>query len=369
MRRSFRHRAAVALALGALFAWLGCARGGGHFERPPVTVSALQARAEVWTPTLDAVGSLRAVEGVRVAAEVPGRVAKIAFASGQTVAKDDLLVQLDDSADRAHLDGLVAEEKLAQLHLQRTRKLYAARSVSKSNLDEAQANYDRARAQVDEQRALIAKKAIRAPFAGRIGIRLIDLGQYLSAGQEVVTLQSLNPIYVDFDLPEQDLPRIRVGQPVIVGTDAFPKSRISGEITAVAPEVTRSTRSFGVRAQLPNPEGRLLPGMFANVSVVLPERHSVVTLPQTAIDYSPYGNSVYLVHEEKTKSGETVKVVRRVFVETGAKRGDQVAIEKGVSVGDVVVTAGQLKLENGARVRIDNRVTPSDEAAPNPPER
>jgi membrane fusion protein (multidrug efflux system) len=336
---------------------------------PVQTVSAVVASVQDWQPHIDAVGSLRAVNGADLALEVPGVVASIGFKSGDDVAVGAQLMALNAEDDVAKLHSLEATASLAQITYQRDQRQFKAQAVSQATIDADAANLKNAEAQVAEQRAVVDKKALRAPFAGHLGIRQVDLGQYLAAGTTIVTLQALDPLYVDFFLPQQSIDRIKPGQAVIAHVDTFPGVDFSGEIAAVNPKVDSGSRNVQVRALLKNPERKLLPGMYATVSINTGAIEHYVTLPQTAIAYNPYGDTVYLVAEAgKGADGKPALVVRQTFVTVGPTRGDQVAILKGVDAGANVVSAGQNKLRNGAPVAINNSVQPTDDPHPTPQE-
>lgn len=362
----------LAVVFGGIFGWRAyvgqrIAQSMAASRPPPITVSATHAQAQTWHPTYDAVGTLEAVHGVSVASEVPGLVVKIDFSSGDSVKQGQRLVQLNDAPDRARLKGLQAQAEYARAQFQRDQDLLAKRGVSRSQYDQDRSALDNALAAVQTQQALIDQKSITAPFDGRLGLRLVDLGQYIPAGTPVATLQALNPIHVNFTLPQQDLEKLHVGLPVELSTDAYPGKTFHGQVTAISPLVEVTTRNLAIQATLDNPQGLLLPGMFAQVSVVLPEQQNVITLPNAAITYNPYGDTVYVIEKGQGSGDETELTVRSVVVVPGATRGDQVAITQGLEAGDWVVTAGQMKLRNGASVTIDNSITPSDSPSPNPP--
>lgn len=342
-------------ALGGLAAWKyrETQTTAERMAQPaaPATVATAEVRSESWQPTLDSVGSLVAVNDAFVTNEAPGKVAAILFESGETVAEGQVLVQLDDEADRAELAGLTAELRLAQVQYERAERLLADRTLSRSDYDEAKARLEHAQANVAAKRALIDKKKIRAPFAGQLGIRQVDLGEYLAPGSRIAPLQSLDPIFVDYALPERHLAMLAVGQQVDIGVQAYPGERFDGHITAINPGVDPGTRSVRLRATLANPDRRLRPGMFAEVRTLLPRRNDVLTLPQHAITFAPYGDSVFVVLEQGTEL-----VVERRPVRTGAVRAGRVEIVAGLQAGDRVVATGQNKLRNGQRVRIDNSV-------------
>ena len=365
---------ALAVVLGGIFGWRlwqiqQMQQQMAGRKPPPVTVTTTQARAATWRPELTAVGDLRAAQGVAVSSEVSGRVTDIPFRSGQEVAAGELLVALNSETEEAELDRLRARRDLAETQLRRQRELIRKNQTSQAAVDEAEAELKTLRAEIEKERTLIAKRRIRAPFAGVAGIRQVDVGQYVSPGQALVTLQDLDPLYVDFTLPQQELDRIAAGMAVTVTVDTFPERTFRGEISALESRVAQGTRSFAVRATLPNEERRLRPGMFARVAVQLPVRREVVTLPQTAVTTNPYGESVFLVREKEGPEGEPMRTVTRKFIQTGDRRGDQVAITEGVAAGDTVVTTGQLKLREGAAIRVNNEVRPADQAAPTPENR
>ncbi len=331
----------------------------------PETVSATTVARSQWSPTLKAVGSLRAVRGTDIAPQLAGIVADVPFKSGEDVKAGDVLLQLVDDDDVANLNALKASAELARLTYERNKELVRTHAVSQASLDNAIATYRSALAQVAAQQALVEKKRITAPFAGRVGIRLVDVGQYLSPGTKVTTLQSLDPIYIDFSLPQQAVHLVKPGQKVTMTTDAFPGETFTGEISALDPKLDAQTRNVSVRAELSNPDRKLLPGMFGSVTIVTGGDQDVLTLPQTAITYNPYGQSIYIVKKgEAGADGKPTLVVEQSFVTTGETRGDQIEILKGIKEGDEVVTAGQIKLRNGSHVVIDNSVKLPNDAAP-----
>ncbi len=346
----------LGLVFGGIFGWkyhqAQQMAARASMPPPPATVSSVEVKTENWQPYLSAVGSLVATQGIFVTNEVPGQVSEIYFESGQNVKKGELLLQLDDSVDRADLDGFLAESRLAEVQFRRTAKLLKDKSVSRSEYDEAKAKLDNARAQVASNRALIEKKGIRAPFTGSLGIRQVDLGEYLAPGSKIVPLEALDPIYVDYALPERHFAKLHVEQNVIIQVQPYPDQVFEGRIEAINPGVDPGTRSVRIRATLSNSDARLRPGMFAEVRTVLPERQNLLTLPETAITYNPYGNSVYVI--EKAKGG---LVVQRRQVETGQVRDGRVEIITGLKGGEQVVNAGQVKLRNGQGVTIDNKIS------------
>jgi len=369
-KRMFIMLILVAVVFGGVFgfkAWTGYMTGKKMAARgmPPQTVSALQANYQEWQPKLHAVGSLRAVRGVNISPEVSGIVARIHFKQGQDVKKGDLLLELDASSDTARLQSLRAAAKLARITYRRDQAQFQVKAVSQQTVDTDDANLKQALANVAEQQALVDKKFIRAPFSGRLGIRQVDVGQYLDVGTEIVTLQTLNPVYLDFFLPQQALNAIRVGQKVIARINTWPA--FSGKIAVINPQVESATRNIKIRAILKNPMHKLLPGMYATVDVVSGPPRRYITLPQTAIVYNPYGNIVYLAGKKGTgKQGKPKLVAKAVFVTTGSTRGDQIAIIKGIKEGDTVITTGQIKLRNGSPILINNVIQPGFDANPQP---
>ncbi len=334
----------------------------------PIAVAAAPTSAQEWQAQLEAVGSLRAVNGADLSFEVAGLVDAIHFKSGDEIRAGTLLVELRADTDTAQLHALEATAELANVNYQRDLKQLKVQAVSQATVDTDQANLKNAQALVTQQKASIEKKMLRAPFAGRLGIRLVDLGQFINAGTPVVTLQALDPIYVDFYLPQQSISQLKVGQQVTAKVDAFPKDVFSGEIAAISPEVDAATRNVQIRATLKNPDHRLLPGMYATVDVASGAPQRYVTLPQTAITYNSYGNTVFLIEEKgRGPDGKPQLVARQSFINTGPTRGDQVAVLDGIKEGDTVVVAGQFKLRNGVPVVIDNSVKPTADASPNLP--
>jgi membrane fusion protein (multidrug efflux system) len=332
---------------------------------PPQTVSATTARFASWQPTIDSIGTLRAVKGADLSLEVSGVVDSISFNSGDDVAEGAVLLKLRSDDDAAKLVSLQASADLAELTYQRDLKQFKIQAVSQATLDTDAANLKNAKAQVAQQQAILDKKTLRAPFAGHLGIRAVDLGQYLGAGTTIVTLQALDPIYLDFFVPQQAIDRVRLGQSVAVRVDAFKDQTFAGEISAINPKIDTNTRNVQVRATLKNPDHKLLPGMYATVAISTGAPENYITLPQTAITYNPYGDTVYVVDTKSAEAGgKPQQVARQTFVTTGPTRGDQVAVLKGVNEGDTIVTAGQIKLHNGSPVLIDNSISPSADARP-----
>jgi membrane fusion protein (multidrug efflux system) len=360
---------AMALLLGGvlgykLFGRYMMSKSMAAQKPPPAAVSVAAARELTWQPALHAVGSFGAVQGIIVSVQLDGAVTQIAFESGATVKAGDLLVQQDISAEQAELASAEAGAALAQLSLNRAKELRTQGTNAQAELDAATAAFQQAQANVAAIKAAIDKKTIRAPFDGRLGIRQVSLGQFLRSGAAMVPLQLLDPIYINFALPQQNAAQVASAQPVRVTVDAYPGEVFAGTVNALNPNVDDATRNFQLQATLSNADGRLRPGMFGSVELQLPATEKVITVPLSAIVYNPYGDGVYIV-ENQGKDGNGL-IVRQQFVQTGATRGDQVAITKGVRAGDVVVTAGQLKLRNGASVVVNNKVTPSDSATPKP---
>lgn len=337
---------------------------GANMVMPPEVVTAAAVKADTWENLLSSTGSMVTVQGVTVSAEMAGKVVSINFESGARVEAGALLVQLDTTNEEAQLRSAEATVALANVNLDRSTDLLEKKAVSKSDFDLVNAQSKQASAQSDAIRAVIAKKTIRAPFAGRLGIRLVNLGQILKEGDAIATLQTLDPIYVNFSMTQQRLASIAVGSVVRISTDAAPGQAFSGKITAVNPDVDQFTRSVRVQATLLNPDEKLRPGMFANVDVVLPQKSEVLIIPITSILYAPYGDSVFVVDEKKDGKGE--KVLRQQFVRLGAARGDFVTIESGLKAGETVVTSGVFKLRPGMGVVVDNKLAPDAQLAPKP---
>jgi membrane fusion protein (multidrug efflux system) len=340
---------------------------GAQFVPPAETVTATSVRAESWESLLTAVGSLSAVQGVTVAAEMPGKVVQIAFAPGSVVRQGELLLKQDTTSEQAQLPGAEAAVTLARANLERARELLGQKIISPAEFDSAEANFKIAVAAAENIRATIGKKTLCAPFSGRLGIRLVNLGQILQEGDPVVSLQTLDPIYVDFLLPQQQLAEIRTGLPLRVTTDALPGQRIEGAVTTINPEVDAATRNIRLQATVANPGGTLRPGMFVNVAVVLSRREEVLVIPTTAVLYAPYSDSVFVVEASPAAAdGPPGQRLRQQFVRLGAKQGDFVAVTSGLKEGETIVTTGVFKLRNGQGVMVDNSLSPDFEHAPKP---
>lgn len=343
---------------------------GAAYTPPPATVTAAVVTRDSWQQSLAAVGSLSAVQGVTVAADQAGKVVKINFRAGSRVAAGDLLLVQDSSAEQAQLPGAEAELDLARTNLARSRQLLQERFISQSELDAAAAKERQAQSVVDNLRAVIAKKSIRAPFAGRLGIRLVNLGQMLREGDGIVSLQVLDPIFADFSLPQQQLAEVRRGFAVEVTSDALPGGVLKGKITAINPEVDPATRNIRLQATLDNPGEKLRPGMYVKVQVLLPQPQDVLAIPATAVLYAPYGDSVFVIektqNQKAEKQGQKGLVLRQKFVQLGDRRGDFVAVNSGLEAGVRVASTGVFKLRNGQAAVVDNSLQPEFKLAPRP---
>jgi membrane fusion protein (multidrug efflux system) len=334
---------------------------------PPESVSSAIVREEKWQSTLSAIGSIAAVQGVSVTAEIPGLVSEIPFESGAVVSKGDILARLDTSSEAAQLRALEAQVELARITLVRTRTLRSDNMVSQSDLDTAEATMKQSEANADNVRATIEKKTLRAPFSGKLGIRLINLGQYLDAGKPIVSLQALSPVYANFSIPQQELARLKVGMKVRVTTDTYPDRRFDGTLTAINPDLDASTRSIGLQATFDNPDQLLRPGMFVRAEVLLPEDQNVVVIPATSVLSAPFGDSVYVIESKPGKDGGKPELtVRQQFIRTGRARGDFLSVESGLKAGDRIVSSGIFKLRNGMPVVENNDLTPKSNLAPQP---
>jgi membrane fusion protein, multidrug efflux system len=319
------------------------------FVMPPETVTSREAEEMIWENVVTAVGTLRASQGVMVSAEVSGTVSAIHFDSGESVETGDLLFELDTSTERAQLESAKATHELAEVNLKRAQELRESRSIAQSELDTADARAKETKAAMEQVRATLEKKVIRAPFAGRLGIRQVDVGEYLNPGAVVVSLQSINPVYVDFSLPQQQVTKVKNGYVFRLEVDTYPDRSFEGVVEAIDPDLDLSNRMFRVRGVLVNEDGALRPGMFANVGIVQPEAYTVVAVPGTAVYYQAYGNTIFVV-----KPGESGNIVEQRFVKLGRTKGDFVSVLNSLEVGEEVVTAGAFKLFNGRSVVIDN---------------
>ncbi|MGH9312301.1 MAG: efflux RND transporter periplasmic adaptor subunit [Vicinamibacterales bacterium] len=342
------------------------AMAGQAFQPPPEAVTTIVAGRETWPATLSAIGTMAAVQGVTVSADLPGIVGRIAFDSGRAVREGDVLVQLDTRQEQAQLAALESERDLARLNFERMQGLVTEGAISRAEYDRAAAEQKQTEARVGEIRATIARKTIRAPFSGILGIRQVNLGQYLSGGDAVVPLQALHPIYVNFDVPQQQAGQVRVGRQVRLTTGALADVEFTGRVTAINSIVDEATRNVQIQATLANPHGTLRPGMFVQTEVMLGANRSVVTLPASAISYAPFGDSVFIVTDLKDPNGQSYRGVRQQFVKVEGSRGDQVAVISGLNPGDEVVTSGVFKLRNGAAVLVNNKVRPANSPKPKP---
>jgi membrane fusion protein (multidrug efflux system) len=336
---------------------------------PPEAVSSYTVREEQWQDGLTAIGSVVAVQGVTLTPDIPGVVREIAFESGARVAAGDLLVRLDTSSEEAQLRAIEAQAELAALNLTRITSLRKDNMIAQTELDAAEANLKGARANADAIRAVIAKKTIRAPFAGELGIRQVNLGEYLDGGKPIVSLQALEPVYVNFSLPQQQLAQLKAGMTVVVTADTLPNDRREGRLTAIDPDLDPVTRSVGVQATFANPDRRLRPGMFVRVEVLLPDKQTVLAIPATALLSAPYGDSVYLIESRPGRDGTPGLVVRQQFVRTSRARGDFLAVESGVKAGERIVSSGVFKLRNNLPVVENNELVPKASEAPTPLDR
>jgi len=336
------------------------------FQPPPEAVTTVTARGERWPATLGAIGTVAAVHGVTVSADLPGIVDRIFVESGRAVKAGDMLVQLDTRQEQAQLAAALAALDLARANLDRIHGLAEEGIVSPADHDRATAEQKQAEARVGEIQATIERKRIRAPFSGILGIRQVNLGQYLADGAPVIPLQSLDPIYVNFAVPQQEVGRLQVGGEVRVHAEGMDPAGFPGRITAVDSVVDEATRNVQAQATLPNPQGKLRPGMFVETKVLLGARDDVIALPASAVNYAPYGDSVFVVEDLKGPKGETFRGVRQQLVKLGGARGDQVAVLSGVRAGEEVVTSGVFKLRNGAAIHVNNRVQPGNDPAPHP---
>jgi len=363
--------AAVALFIGAIgsFKFLqirAAIAQGSSYQPPPEAVTTIVAREVRWATTRGAIGSVAAVHGVVVSADLPGIVAGIDFESGSSVTAGDVLVRLDTSQERAQLAAAQARRELARLNLERSRQLLAKQVAAQAEYDQVAAVAAEADAQVGEIEATIERKRIRAPFAGVLGIRQVNLGQYLKAGDPVVPLQTMDPVYVNFTLPQQEMSSLRIGAQVVAAAESVAIGALEGRITAINSQVDEATRTVQVQATFRNADHRLRPGMFAEVRTSLGAGSAVIALPASAISYAPYGNSVFVVSDLPGSGGKTYRGVQQRFVTLGDGRGDQTAVVSGLKAGEVVVTSGVFKLRSGAAVNVDNKVQPANNPAAKP---
>lgn len=337
-----------------------------NFGPPPEAVTSIIAKEEVWRDSLTIIGSLSPSQGVTLTTEEPGKVVKIGFDSGAVVNLGDTLVKLDTSIEDAQLKAAEAKLKLAELNLQRAQKLQSREAMARSDLDSAQASFLESEAEANALRALIAKKTIVAPFTGRTGIRMVNIGQYLAPGNPIVPLHALNPIFLDFSIPQQNLSQIKVSQKVKFEIDLFPEEIFQGDISAIDPQIDDRTRTLRVQATVINTSEKLRPGMFAKVLLDLGKEFKAITIPASSIMYAPYGNSVYVIESMSDKDNNQYLGVRQKFVTLGQRKGDQIAILKGLEIGEQVVSSGVFKLRGGAAIILNNSIQPGNDPKPNP---
>jgi len=363
------------VVLAALLGGLGFAKfrqvetaiaQGASYQPPPTAVTTVVAQKETWPSTLSVIGTAAAVEGITLSADLPGTIDKIHFESGQWVHEGDILIELDTRQERAQLASLEAQRDLARINYGRANELAKAGVISRSEFDNATTQQKATEAQVGDIRAAIARKTIHAPFSGLLGIRQVSLGQYLAAGQAIVSLQSLSPIYVNFGVPQQDTPKVIPGHVLRVTNSDLPGMGFTGRITALDSVISEQTRNIQVQATVTNNENKLRPGMFVQVELPMGQPRQVVPLPASAINYAPYGDSVFVVSVMKDPKGNTYRGVRQQVVKVEGSRGDQVAIISGINPGDEVVSSGVFRLRNGAPVQVNNAVKPSNSASPKP---
>ena len=343
-------------------------KAGKAFVPPPESVTSAKVESEQWQAARPAIGTLVAVRGVTLGAELTGVVREIDFESGTFVKQGAVLVRQDTATEEAQLAAALADASLAKVSLERAQALRKGGANTQADLDAAEARAKQTDATVVSLRTTIAKKTVRAPFDGRISIRQVELGQYLSAGSPIASLQSVTPIHADFWLPQQAIADLKLGQRVRVRADAFENAFWDGEITTINPEVDVATRNVRVRATFPNPDGRLRPGMFVNVEVLANQKRSVLTIPATAVIFAPYGDTVFVLDEKKDANGNSSLVARQTFVRLGERKGDYVAVDSGLNAGQTVVSTGAFKLRNGTVVRVNNALAPAAGLAPTPPQ-
>jgi membrane fusion protein (multidrug efflux system) len=363
--------AVVGLALGSLgfvkYKQIQAAVAkNASFQPPPAAVTTIVAKRETWASTLNVIGTVTAIHGVTVSADLPGTVDKIHFESGQWVKEGDVLVELDTRQERAQLAQTEAQRDLAHINYGRTQELVKEGVIARNEYDNVTAQQKLTDAQVGEIRATIARKTIRAPFSGVLGIRQVNLGQYLAAGQAIVPLQSLNPIYVNFGVPQQEVGKLGMARTLHITSDDFPGMQFAGRVNALDSVVDQSTRNITVQATLANPQNKLRPGMFVQVVMGTGANTDVIAVPTSAINYAPYGDSVFIVTELKDPKGNTYRGVRQQIVKLGASRGDQVGVISGIDPGDEIVSSGVFKLRTGMAVQINNKVQPENNPNPKP---
>jgi len=341
--------------------------GASPMTMPPTTVSSGVVKEEDWAPTLSAVGSISAVQGAIVSTELGGIVSEVGFQSGSEAKKGDVLLKLDSSSEEALLHTAEADLELARANLQRERDLAGRKVVSKQELDAAESTFGQKQGTVDNMRAFITKKQVRAPFDGQLGIRQVNVGQMINSGQQVVSLQALDPVYVDFALPQQELSKLAPGLEALVRTDAVPGREFKGKLTALNSMVDTVTRNVTLQATFENPDHALKPGMFVKIEIVLPEKGKTLVIPGSAVSYAPYGDSVFVIDKKKDpKTGKETQTLRQAFVRIGEARGDFVSVTQGLKAGDEVVSTGVFKLRNGMPVTINNDLAPKPQMNPTP---
>jgi len=354
----------LAVVIGTKVLQFGAMAEAGKNAGPmPDSVSTFVAEEQIWIQELSAIGSIEPTQGVALEAEVPGIVKEINFENGQTIEAGDLLVQFDVSIEKAQLKAAEATARLADIEYERTKTLRASGSVTQAQLDRALADQEKSKAEVENLKAVIDRKTITAPFAGMVGIRQINLGQYVPQGAPIVNLQSNEKVFVNFTLPQQSLALIKVGIPLKLTSDVYPKREFEGVITAISPRLDPITRTIEVQGTLENQEGYLRAGLFVRVRVQLPEKMNVLVVPSTAILYAPYGNSIFIVDDDPESEGQ---IVKQHFIRIGERKGDFVSIKEGLKAGDTVVSAGAFKLRNGSKVTVNNDIAPEPKIAPTP---
>jgi membrane fusion protein (multidrug efflux system) len=358
---------ALFLALADVKAFQFRKMGASPMTMPPTTVSSAVVKEEDWAPTLSAVGSISAVQGAIVSTELGGIVSGVGFQSGSEAKKGEVLLKLDSSSEEALLHTAEADLELARANLQRERDLAARKVVSKQELDAAESTFGQKQGTVDNMRAFIAKKQVRAPFDGQLGIRQVNVGQMINSGQQVVSLQALDPVYVDFALPQQELSKLAPGLEALVRTDAVPGREFKGKLTALNSMVDTVTRNVTLQATFENPDHALKPGMFVKINIALPEKGKTLVIPGSAVSYAPYGDSVFVIDKKKDpKTGKETQTLRQAFVRVGEARGDFVSVTQGLKAGDEVVSTGVFKLRNAMPVTINNDLAPNPQMNPTP---
>lgn len=336
---------------------------------PPAAVTAMKVEYSLWQPRLSSIGTVRGVHGVEITSESAGVVREVDFKSGEVVQEGEILFQLNLDAEEAQLNALEAAASQARMLYERDKAQFDIQAISQAALDADAADLKSKKAQVAQQEAIIAKKTVRAPFSGRLGISTISLGQYVNPGDKIVTLQALDPVYIDFSLPQQQLSRIALGQPVKLIIDSYPDREFRGKVTAINPKIDIETRNIQIEATVQNQKHELVPGMFVSVDLEAGKEERFLTLPQTAIAYNPYGETVFIVEESKGTEGKSLLTAKQAFVKLGEARGDQVAILEGIKQGERIITSGQLKLRNGSQILINNKVEPGNNPDPKPLDR